>query len=141
MKQKITMLVALVLMGALSLQAQQQDQGQPRPRRSVEERVKLIMDKLNTDLQLNATQQTSVSGTFTDYFKTNEKLMQGMEPNTRPDRSELMKNLEARDAKLKGVLSESQYKKFKDEIEPTMRRQRGPRPDGDKPGGDKSKDK
>ena len=137
MKQKITLLLVLIITGILGSQAQQQDQAQPRPRRTVEERVKMVMDKVIPDLQLTTQQQTDVTATFSDYFKANEKLMQGLEPGTRPDRDAMMKNMDARDAKLKVNLTEAQYKKFKDEIEPSMRRPGGQRPAGDKPVGDK----
>ena len=138
MKQKIKLLLLFVFAGIIGSQAIAQDQTSIRPRRTVEERVKIVMDKLTTELQLTATQQPDVQATFTDFYKANEKLMAGMEPGTRPDRSEMMKLMEARDAKLKTNLTEAQYKKFKDEVEPSMRRGGGgQRPPGDKPADNK----
>ena len=89
----------------------------------------MVMDKVNSELQLTATQQPAAEATFTEYFKANAKLMEGLEPGTRPDRAEMMKLMDARDAKLKGIFTEEQFKKFKDEIEPSMRRGGGaPKP-------------
>ena len=122
MKQKIMLMLLVVFTGILGTRAQVQDQSQPRPRRTVEERVKMVMAKLTLELQLNATQQPAAEATFTEYFKATSKLMEGLEPGTRPDRAEMMILSEARDVKLKTTLTEVQFKKFKDEIEPTMRR-------------------
>ncbi|MGH2564547.1 MAG: hypothetical protein ACRDE5_08540, partial [Ginsengibacter sp.] len=42
----------------------------------------------------------------------------------RPDRSVFEKMRNDRDEKLKAIFTDDQYKKFKDEVEPTMRPQR-----------------
>ncbi len=42
----------------------------------------------------------------------------------RPDRSEMEKMANDREEQLKGVFNEDQFKKFKDEVEPSMRPQR-----------------
>ena len=135
MKQKIKLLFVLLFAGILGANAQQtQDGSQGRPRRTVEERVDLVMEKVTSSLQLTATQKTDAAATFTEYFKANEKLMQGLEPGTRPDRDAMMKNIDARDVKLKTIFTTEQFTKFKSEIEPSMRRGGGgQRPSGDKP--------
>jgi hypothetical protein len=51
-----------------------------------------------------------------------------MSGGDRPDRQVMMEKMapltDARDAELKGILTEDQYKKWKDELEPSMRPQR-----------------
>jgi len=126
MKNKIGLLLVLLFAGIFSLQAQQQG----FQRRTVEERVKMTMDKISDSLQLSAPQQTDAAQTFTDYYKDMEKLREGMAPGTRPERSDFEKIMTDRDAKLKAIFTEQQYKKYKEELEPAMRRPRGDRPQG-----------
>ena len=126
MKNKIGLLLVLLFAGIFSLQAQQQG----FQRRTIEERVKMIMDRISDSLQLSAPQQTDAAQTFTEFYKAMEKLREGMAPGTRPERSDFEKIMTDRDAKLKAIFTEQQYKKYKEELEPAMRRPRGDRAQG-----------
>jgi hypothetical protein len=126
MKNKLGLLLVLLFAGIFSIQAQQQG----FQRRTVEERVKMTMDKISDSLQLSAPQQTDATKAFTDYYNAMEKLREGMAPGTRPERADFEKIMADRDAKLKVVFTEQQYKKFKEDLEPAMRRPRGDRPQG-----------
>jgi hypothetical protein len=125
MKIKITLLAMLMFVGILSTQAQQQGQ-----RRTPEERTKMVVDRLTDSLKINAAQATDINPVYMDYYKAQDKLREGLPPGTRPERADMEKLAEARDAKLKIILQEAQYTKLK-EMEAAMRqRGNGQRPPG-----------
>jgi len=126
MKNKLKLLMLLMFAGILGLQAQQQG----FQRRTVEERVKSTMEKISDSLKLSSAQQGDAANTFTEYYKAMEKLREGMAPGTRPERADFEKITSERDAKLKIIFTEVQYKQFKDVLEPSMRRPRGDRDRG-----------
>ncbi len=117
MKSRMTMLLAFVMAATFSASAQMQ-------RMSIEDRVKMTMEKL-APLNLNADQQQKTQTVFTDYYKNTQKIMQdARDSGQRPDRSVFDKATSDRDAALQKVFTEDQYKKFKDEVEQTLRPQR-----------------
>jgi hypothetical protein len=93
-------------------------------RRTVEERVKAAMEKATPALSLNATQVPQTDSVFTDYYRAMDKLRESMQPGTPPDRTVFEKLSADRDEKLKKFFTEDQYKKWKDEVEPSLRPQR-----------------
>lgn len=121
MKSKITLFVVLMLVGIVSSYAQGQ-------RRTVEERVKQSTDRLKDSLKLNDTQLTDVGAAYSQFYTAQDQLRSGLAPGERPDRTAVEKLVEIRDGKLKLVLSEPQFTKFK-ELDAAMR-QRGQRPPG-----------
>ncbi len=122
MKSRI--LVLCLSMFSLSLVTNAQGNFQ---RRSIEERVKEVMTKITPALALTAEQQPKADSAFTQYYRSMQALREGMQPGSRPDRSQFEKLTIERDEKLKAVLTPDQYKKFKDEVEETLRPQRGNR--------------
>ena len=123
MKTKLTMLVALFLMATGATFAQQSD-GQSVADR-VQQRVKMVMDKLNPALNLNADQQSKTETVFSDYYNAQMKMFQDARASgNRPDRTAWQKLTDDRDAKLKGIFTSDQYNKFKNEVEETLRPQR-----------------
>ncbi|RAJ08929.1 hypothetical protein LX64_01584 [Chitinophaga skermanii] len=129
MKKIIVLLFACVLASAASY-AQQGPGGQSR---TPEERAKMTVEWMTKELSLNADQATKVTGIQTDYFKAMEK----MRSEGRPDREAFKKMNDERDEKLKGVLTEDQFKKYTEKQE-EMRKNRGGRgPGGGGPGGRK----
>lgn len=124
MKIKISLFVMLMFAGILSTQAQQ---GQ---RRTPEERTKGVVDRLTDSLKLSAAQQTDVSAAYLEYYNAQDKLRAGLAPGTRPEKADMDKLTEARDAKLKIILKDDQFAKLK-EMEAAMRnRGNGQRPPG-----------
>jgi len=120
MKTKITMLIALLFAVTISANAQQGMQ-----RRTVEERVKSAMDKLTTPLNLDTAEQAKTTDVFTDFYTAQDKMREDARASgNRPDRSVFEKMTNDRDEKLKAIFTDDQYKKFKDEVEPTLRPQR-----------------
>jgi len=120
MKSKIAFIILALFSSIGFLRAQ----GGGYQQRTVEERVKMVMDKL-TDLKLNSDQTVKSDSVFTNFFRSTDKLRAGLQPGTRPDRTEIDKLRNDRDDQLKKIFTDDQYKKWKDEIEPAMRQQRG----------------
>ena len=120
MKTKISMLIAFLFAATISTQAQQGMQ-----RMSVEDRVKMVMGKISDPLKLDKTQQDKTASVFTDFFTSQNKMREDARASgIRPDRSVFEKMANDRDEKLKTIFTDDQFKKFKDEIEPTLRPQR-----------------
>jgi hypothetical protein len=122
MKKQIIFALFMLFAGTAMVNAQ--DGGGAPPRRTVEERVKSAMEKVTPALSLDKTQETRTDSVFTDYYKAMDKLRESMTAGTRPDRSEFEKFAAERDEKLKKIFTEAQFKKFKDEVEATLRPQR-----------------
>lgn len=123
MKRKLGFL--LVCMFATFTIVNAQGGGQPK---TVEERVKTAMEKL-APLSLDKDQTEKTNVVFTDYYKSAQKMRdEAMAAGGQPDRekmkAEMQKHGDERDEKLKKIFSADQYKKFKDEIEATLRPQR-----------------
>ncbi|MBL7758913.1 MAG: hypothetical protein JNL59_16000 [Chitinophagaceae bacterium] len=119
-------LLAVVLMSA-ALFAQAQPGGQ---RRTVEERVKMVHEKIDSAFKLDADKLAKVDAAFTKYYKDQDKLREEMmSGGERPDfqamREKMQPLTEARDKELKTILTDEQFKKWKEEIEPAMMPRRG----------------
>ncbi len=120
MKTKTSVLIAFLFAATISTYAQQGMQ-----RRTVEERVKSAMDKLTDPLKLDQTEQDKTTAVFTDYYTAQDKMREDARASgNRPDRSVIEKMVNDRDEKLKGIFTDEQYKKYKDEVEATLRPQR-----------------
>ena len=115
-----------MIAGIFSAQAQQGN----FQRRTVEERVKSIMTRITDSLGLTKEQVTPTEVAFTSYYNASDKLREGLEPGTRPDKAQMDKLVADRDEALKKVFTEAQFKQFKEVLEPNMRRPRGDRPPG-----------
>lgn len=124
--KKAIILLAIAITGVLAVQAQG---GGGRFRRTPEERLNMVKEKL-TNLNLNSDQTTKSDSAFIDYFRTQHKIFEEMRaaggaPDRDAIREKMMKLAGERDEKLKKIFTEDQFKKWKDEIEPTTRPQRG----------------
>lgn len=112
-------------------------QGGNFQRRTPEERVKTVHDKLDSAFKLDAAKLAQVDEVFLNYYKDSDKKMDEIRSGG-GGREEMtaarQKLTEDRDAKLKGLLSEEQMKIWKEQIEPSMRPQR---PGGGQGGGGK----
>jgi hypothetical protein len=118
MKKQIIFVLFMLFAGTAVVNAQGPQ------RRTVEERVKSAMEKVTPALSLDKTQEARTDSVFTDYYKAMDKLRESMQAGTRPDRAEFEKFGTERDEKLKKIFTEAQFKKFKDEVEATLRPQR-----------------
>ncbi len=129
MKNKF-LIVACLLLGVASVNAQGGGGGGFQ-RRTVEERVKTIHEKMDSAFKPGAQKLADIDSLFTTYFKAQDKLREEMmSGGERPDpqvmREKMQPLVTERDDKLKKMLTEEQFKKWKDEIEPSMRRPGGP---------------
>ena len=101
-------------------------------RRTVEERVKSVHEKLDSAFKPGASKMTEIDSIFTGYYKILDAAREEMMASPSPDRDAMRAKMQefaiARDSKLKNVFSEEQMKIWKDTIEPSLRPQRGPRP-------------
>lgn len=123
MKKIFLMLAAVMLTCTMAVKAQ----GGGMQRRSVEENVKMVMEKL-ADLKLDKDQTVKTDTAFTHYFKDRDKLFEEMRGGG-GDRSQMREKMTAlsadRDEQLKKIFTDAQFKKWKEEIEPSLRPQRG----------------
>ncbi len=126
MKIKITFLAMLIFAGILSSQAQQQGPGQ---RRTAEERTKSLVERLRDSLALSKAQQSDIDSVYLQFYKGQDKLREGLEPGVRPEKADMDKLSDVRDAKLKIILKEEQFTKLK-AMEAALRNRGGQRPGG-----------
>lgn len=127
MKKQILLAAVVAMISITTVNAQG---GGNFQRRTPEERLKPIHDKLDSAFKLDAAKLKQVDEIFLTSFKDSDKKMEELRAGGgQPDRDAMMaarKEInDARDAKLKAVLTEAQMKTWKDEIEPSMRPQRG----------------
>ena len=130
MKKKILIAGIAALLSTTGLMAQ----GGGFQRKTVEERVKEVKEKL-ADFKLDAEKSAKTDSAFTVFYKESQKMMEeAMASGGQVDREAMRANRQKlsdeRDAKLKLIFTEEQFKKWKDEIEPSMRPQRGQRGGG-----------
>lgn len=126
--KKIGLFLAFMVAGAIMVNAQGGPGGFRQ--RTVEERVKAVHEKVDSAFKLDAAKLTQVDSAFAKFYRSQDKVREElMSGGERPDRDAMMAKLapvtEARDKELKGILTEDQFKKFKDEIEPAMTPRRG----------------
>jgi periplasmic protein CpxP/Spy len=125
MKKKMLFCAVFTLLTFFAVNAQGGGGGM---RMSVPERVKLVMDKL-ADFKLDKDKTDLTDSAFTNFYRGQQKMMEDMRAaGGQPDREKMMegrkKLADERDEKLKKIFTDEQYKKWKDEIEPTTRPQR-----------------
>ena len=124
MKNKITLFIVLMFAGLLSTQAQ------GFQKRTVEERVKQSLDRVSDSMQITAAQRTDMGTAFSEFYTSQDKLRDGLAPGTRPERADIEKLVTIRDAKLRIILTEPQYDKFKEMDAAMRKRGNGQRPPG-----------
>ena len=121
MKTKIALFFALIVMTTASAFAQ----NSPQMRRTVEERVKSVMEKLSTPLMLTPVQVQKTDSVFTAFYKAQDKMREDMMASgERPDRSVFEKMTTTRNESLKAIFTADQYTKYTNEIVPTLQPQR-----------------
>jgi protein CpxP len=122
MKRKFILFIAILIAGAITVNAQGGFQ-----RRTVEERVKAVLEKLEP-FKLDAAKKAEVDSIFTQLYKAMDVKIEEMRASGTFDReamrTEREKAAAARDEKLKKIFTEEEFKKWKEEIEPSLRSQR-----------------
>ena len=122
MKKQFVLMIMAAFLGITAVNAQGGGQ-----RMTPEERTKVTMEKM-IQLNLDKDATTKVEAIMLDFNTNQQKAMQELRESG-GDRDAMMamrKELnDARDTKLKVVLTADQMTKWKDEIEPSMRPKRG----------------
>lgn len=122
MKKQLVLMVIAAMFSITAVNAQGGGQ-----RMTPEERTKATIEKMEP-LKMDDATKAKVEAIIGEFNTTSQKEMAAIRESG-GDREAIMakrKELaEARDKKLKEVLTEAQMKQWKDEIEPSMRPQRG----------------
>lgn len=123
MKKQILLAAVAAMFSIATVSAQG---GGGMPRRTVEERVKIVHEKLDSAFKLDAVKMKEADVIFTDYYSAQEKAREemGAGGDRETMRAKMQEFAAARDAKLKSVFTEEQMKTWKEAIEPTLRPQR-----------------
>lgn len=130
MKKTIIALSLFIATGSISLMAQGGGGNFQPP--TPEERVKRAMFKIDSAFKLDAEKTKTVDGLFLEYYKQQDKIreevmagggggFQVMQEKMKPYTDEL-------DGKLKPILGDDNFKIWKEQVEPTLRRRGGGRP-------------
>ena len=135
MKKQIVVAAVAALFSITAVNAQGGFQ-----RRTPEENVKIVHEKMDSAFKLDAAKQKQVDDIFLAFYQDSNKKMEEMRAGGGQfDRdawqAARQKLTDERDAKLKGILTEAQLKTWKEQIEPSMRPQRGNRGGGNGGGG------
>jgi len=123
--KKMLLIAPMFLIIAISASAQ----GGGFQRRTVEERVQMVHQKIDSAFKLDKAKQADVDSAFATYYRATDKLREDMmagggQPDFQAMREKMTPLTEERDKKLQGILTADQYKAWKDTIEPSMRPQR-----------------
>jgi protein CpxP len=126
MKIKQILFLSIMLSAAVLVNAQNGNFRQ----RTVEERVKAAHEKLDSAFKFEAAKQTKIDSAFSTYYRAQDKIREelrggGERPDFETMRTKMQPAIEARDKELKALLTEAEFKKWKDEIEPSMMQRRG----------------
>ena len=124
MKLKIALIAPLFVFGVVAANAQGGGQ-----RRTVEERVQMVHQKIDSAFKLDKAKAADVDSAFANYYRSQDKLRQDMmsgggQPDFQAMREKMQPLADERDKKLQGILTADQYKVWKEQIEPSMRPQR-----------------
>jgi periplasmic protein CpxP/Spy len=126
MKKQFFLALVTFIIAATSVNAQGGFQ-----RRTPEERLKQVHEKIVEVIKLDADKLTKIDAIFLESFKQQDAKMEEIRNSGSFDREAMQAAREQltkdRDAKLKEVLNEEEMKKYKDEVEPALRPQRGNR--------------
>ncbi len=130
MKRQICMAVFAAVFSMASMNAG----AQGFQRRTVEERVKAVHEKLDSAFKPGTDKLAQIDSIFTNSYKITDAAREEMMASGSMDRDAMRAKMQeingVRDEKLNKVLTEDQMKIWKDIIEPSMRPQRGNRPPG-----------
>ena len=127
MKNQFVLMALIMLAGIFNVNAQPPGGMQ---RRTVEERVKSVHEKLDSAFKPDANKMALLDSVFTNYYKAQDKSREEMMASGSIDRdamrAKMMELAADRDEKLKKIFTEAEMKIWKDDIEPTLRPQRRP---------------
>ncbi|MFZ4707550.1 MAG: hypothetical protein ACOYMF_16240, partial [Bacteroidales bacterium] len=92
---------------------------------TIEEKLKAVDEKISKPLSLSTIQKETVNKAFCEFYTEMDKLKKTQaDAQARPDKSKVEPLKKARDAKIKKVISDEQYKKYL-ELEKAARPNKG----------------
>ena len=113
MKTKIALIVLFISLFSTICLAQPQPDRKGRKPPTVEERLKMISEKICTPLKLDKNQTAKVSDSFKDFFTEMEKLIDfKANPPRMPEKSKVDALTKIRDNKVKKVIPENVFAKY-----------------------------
>src|SRR5215471_13716249 len=126
MKRMIILVALFIFMGGVTAFAQG---GGGFQRRTVEERVQMVHQKMDSAFKLDKAKLTQVDSTFAGFYRAQDKLRDEMmaansgggQVDRDAMRAKFQPLMDDRDKKLQGILTADQFKTWKDVIEPSMR--------------------
>lgn len=125
MKKSFLLFAAILLAAGITINAQGGGGGFQRP--PIPERVKTVLEKMES-FKLDDAKKVQIDSIFTQAYRTQDAKRDEMRASGNMDRdairAEFQKITADRDDKLKKVLTDEQFKEWKEKIEPTMRPQR-----------------
>lgn len=130
--------IAIVLIATIFIQLSGYAQpGMGGPRMTIEERVDNVLRSAKS-LKLDDVKKDSVKAIFTEFYTNQQKQMEAIRSSgQRPDFETLRANNEKvsaeRDARIKAVLSEEEWKQWEKKVAPTLNQRMGGQ--GGRPGG------
>ena len=124
MKTKCSLIMVFFILGAVTVNAQG-----GFPRRTVEERVQIVQQKLDSAFKLDKTKLADADSVFANYYRAQDKLREDMmsgggQPDFQAFREKMQPLMDERDKKLQTILTADQFKTWKDAIEPSLRPRR-----------------
>ena len=121
MKSKIALTVLFISLFTGFCFAQSQPDGKGRKPPTIEERLKMVNEKICTPLKLDKNQTAKVSVVFKDFFTEMDKLIDfKSNPPRMPEKSKIDALAKIRDNKVKKVIPENVFDKYI-ELEKTTR--------------------
>lgn len=131
MKKTIFGLMFIMAAGSMSVMAQGGGFQMPTP----EERVKRVNFKIDSAFKIDTIKMKEVEALYLEFYKAQDKVREELMAagvgfqDMRAQMTEKMKpNQETLDAKMKTILGDDKFRIWKEQIEPTMRRGGGGRP-------------
>jgi len=119
MKTKLLLAAITIFLGICNCFSQPGNGGMKPP--SLEERLKMVNEKICQPLKLDNTQVEKVSSAFNDFFTEMDKLVdKSTNPPTRPEKSKVDALAKIRDEKVKQAIPEALFTKYL-ELEKTTR--------------------
>jgi hypothetical protein len=117
MKLKLVLLLLMIMSaGIIGAQDVEQKSRQGRQRLTVEERVKAQTDQMKKDFDLTDAQYDSVWVINLKYAKKAEEFIKNNQTVRAENRELLKKGKEEKENELKSILSESQYRKYEEQL-------------------------
>ena len=129
MKKRFLLFAVILLAGTVAVNAQGGGGGN-FPRRTVEERVQTVHQKMDSAFKLDKTKLAQADSVFASYYRSTDKLREELMAGG-GDRSAMREKMQpltdARDKDLLPILGNDNFKTWKEVIEPSMRRGGPPR--------------